>query len=156
MTVTGYQEKQRNVREPMSFGQRCLYLVPMFLVMGTIFFLSSQPGDTLSLPDIADLDKFLHAGIYGVLAASTLFAVQGNRWRARPRVVAVFVVLFCVLYGLSDEWHQSFVPGRTPDILDLAADTVGAAIMVLLWLRCPWCTRNPGTTDTASRQQRAG
>jgi len=126
----------------MSPARSCLRYIPMILVMGTIFFLSSQPGDTLSLPDIPNLDKLLHAGIYGVLAATTMFAVQENRWHARPCMVGVSVVIFCLLYGVSDEWHQSFVPGRTPDILDIAADTFGAASMVLLWFRCPWCTKN--------------
>ncbi|HSH41142.1 MAG TPA: VanZ family protein, partial [Arenicellales bacterium] len=37
-----------------------------------------------------------------------------------------------VLYGISDEWHQSFVPGREPDVLDVLADGVGAAVGILL------------------------
>ncbi|HHB76948.1 MAG TPA: VanZ family protein [Desulfobulbus sp.] len=104
----------------------------MILVMGAIFFLSSQPGDTLSLPEIPNLDKLLHAGIYGVLAATTMFAVQENSKHVRPYMVGVFVILFCLLYGVSDEWHQSFVPGRTPSIFDIAADIVGAVVVVVL------------------------
>jgi VanZ family protein len=39
-----------------------------------------------------------------------------------------------VLYGLSDEWHQSFVPGRTPDVVDILTDAIGAAIgLLLVW-----------------------
>jgi VanZ family protein len=36
------------------------------------------------------------------------------------------------LYGISDEFHQSFVPGRTPDVVDWLADTSGALLAVLL------------------------
>jgi VanZ family protein len=40
------------------------------------------------------------------------------------------------LYGASDELHQSFIPGRSPEIGDWVADTLGALIAVLLvaWL----------------------
>ena len=120
----------------ISTGRRWLRFVPMVLVMGTIFFLSAQPGDSLSLPDIPNLDKLLHAGIYGLLAAATLFGVGSKSWLGRRQLSGLFVVLFCLLYGISDEWHQAFVPGRTPSIWDLAADTIGASIMVMLWPRC--------------------
>ena len=43
-------------------------------------------------------------------------------------------VVVAVVYGISDEWHQHFVPGRTSDVLDLLADAVGASLsVVLLW-----------------------
>jgi VanZ family protein len=45
----------------------------------------------------------------------------------------LLVVLFCLLYGISDEFHQSFIPDRMPSILDLIADTAGAAVVVLIW-----------------------
>ena len=107
--------------------------VPMTLVMGTIFFLSNQPGDTLTLPDVPNIDKVLHAGIYGLLALTTLFAVGKKLISAHPRPVAFLVLLFCALYGLSDEFHQSFIPGRTPSVWDLFADTTGAGLAVFLW-----------------------
>ncbi|HHD56315.1 MAG TPA: VanZ family protein [Desulfobulbaceae bacterium] len=109
--------------------------IPMILVMGIIFFLSNQPGDTLPLPDVPNLDKLLHAGIYSLLAATTLFAVQNESTLKKPRLSGFFVLLFCLLYGISDEWHQSFVPGRTPSIWDIAADTTGAVCMVFFWFR---------------------
>ena len=109
--------------------------VPMTLVMGTIFFLSNQPGDTLTLPDVPNIDKVLHAGIYGLLALTTLFAVGKKRTLARPYQVGFLVIVFCFLYGISDEYHQSFIPGRTPSIWDICADTTGAFLMVVLWLR---------------------
>jgi len=119
----------------MSPGRHWFRFVPMIFIMGTIFFLSSQPGDTLPLPDVPNLDKLLHAGIYGLLAATILFAVQEESTFKRPRLIGIFVILFCLLYGISDEWHQSFIPGRTPSIWDIAADTTGAAAMVFFWFR---------------------
>ncbi len=103
--------------------------------MGIIFFLSNQPGDSLDLPDIPDLDKGLHCIVYGVLALSALFAVPEYKYQANPFWVSLLVVLFCLLYGISDEFHQSFIPGRFPSVLDLLADTIGAVVVVLVWFR---------------------
>ena len=106
---------------------KILRFIPMITVMGIIFFLSSQPGDTIDLPDIPDIDKLLHSLVYGVLALSTAYAVPGSRFARNPIGTPLLIVLFCLLYGISDEFHQSFVPNRTPSLLDLAADTLGAA-----------------------------
>lgn len=107
----------------------------MITVVGTIFFLSGQPGDSLNLPDIPDLDKALHAIAYGVLAFTVLFAVPEHKYRASPWRVSLLVVLFCLLYGISDEFHQSFVPNRMPSVLDLIADTMGAVVVVFVWFK---------------------
>jgi VanZ family protein len=105
------------------------------MVMGIIFFLSSRPGDSIHLPDIADLDKILHSLVYGVLALAALFAVPEHKYQTNPFRTSLLVVLFCLLYGISDEFHQSFVPGRFPSFFDLVADTVGAAVVVFVWFR---------------------
>lgn len=106
--------------------------IPMITVMGIIFFLSGQPGDSLDLPDIPDLDKVLHVLAYGVLAITTLFTVPEDKYRSKPFRVSLLVVLFCLLYGISDEFHQSFVPNRMPSVLDLVADTTGAVVAVFV------------------------
>jgi VanZ family protein len=59
-------------------------------------------------------------------------------------------VLLVSLFGLTDEWHQSFTPGRTVEVADWAADTFGAMVAVALyvrwaryrdWLEMPLCVR---------------
>jgi VanZ family protein len=62
-----------------------------------------------------------HLGLYGVLGGTLAW----GRDAARRRVPHVLLVLIGLLYGASDEWHQSFVPGRTPSAGDLAADGIG-------------------------------
>ena len=106
----------------------------MIMVMGIIFFLSNQPGDTIILPDVPDIDKLLHSLIYGVLAAATLYAVPEKRRRNQPIRTGISVILFCLAYGLSDEFHQSFIPGRCSSIWDLGADFLGAVMVVSVWL----------------------
>lgn len=112
-----------------------LRMVPMVITMGTIFFLSHQTGDQLSLPAIPGIDKLGHMVIYGILAGTILFAFSENQKCTRPRSVMVFTVLFCTLYGITDEFHQSFIPGRFVSVYDVIADATGAIVACALWYR---------------------
>ncbi len=93
-----------------------------------IFWLSSQsalPTPMLFLHQ----DKLHHFGAYfimGILAWRCF-----NDYIKKPKIVMLISLCFCSLYGLSDEWHQSFVPGREADVLDWIADTLGAAIALI-------------------------
>lgn len=75
--------------------------------------------------DLLPVDKVVHAGIYAVLAGLWTLAL-GPRW--------ALCWLLATGFGAVDEVHQGFVPGRSRDVLDLLADGVGAAAMlVVLW-----------------------
>jgi VanZ family protein len=69
-------------------------------------------------------DKIAHLVLYGVLGATLAW---GHHSSGR-RISHVLLVLAGLLYGVSDEWHQSFVPGRNPSAGDLAADGVGTLV----------------------------
>ncbi len=112
-----------------------LRLVPMIVVMGTIFFLSHQPGDQLHLPQLPGIDKWAHFAAYGGLAATVLFALSEQLKSTRPYQMMGITVMFCLLYGISDEFHQSFIVGRTASIYDLLADGCGAAMTCAVWLK---------------------
>lgn len=109
--------------------------VPVAIVMGTIFFLSHQPGTELQYSLMPGFDKLAHALIYAVLAAAAIYALPARISQLRPVAAATWVVLFCLFYGISDEYHQSFIPGRDPSIGDIAADTAGSFLFILGWLR---------------------
>lgn len=113
---------------------RLLRFLPVISVMGLIFYLSSLPGNTLPLvmPKVLSFDKLLHIFAYGVLAATALFAVPVELRQRRPLRVSLLIVLFCLLYGISDEAHQFFVPFRSPSCWDILADTIGASLAVLV------------------------
>jgi len=74
-------------------------------------------------------DKLYHAGAYSIMG---LLA-----WRAfksfldLPIILAMLSIAFCSLYGLSDEWHQSFIMGRESEVADWVADTSGAFMAVM-------------------------
>ena len=123
-----------------------LRVLPLVGMMTTLFILSHQPGDTLPLPAVVNLDKLLHLLAYTTLGLCFLLALPPD-WRARrPRAAAVATVLFCLAYGLSDEFHQQFVPGRFSGIDDLVFDTLGGLLAVAI---------DHGRHRWASRRSRA-
>ena len=94
-----------------------------------IYWLSDQ--QTLPTPELFEnQDKVLHFGAYFVMG---LFAWRSFRHLISPPIILTLItIVFCSLYALSDEWHQSFVPGRSSDVLDWIADTLGAGFSVFL------------------------
>jgi len=101
---------------------------------GLIFYLSSQPSiETPAL--FPGQDKLFHLiafGILGFLAMGTRQASQqGYSTRQVWRVV--FAVM---LYGILDEFHQYFVPGRSADVYDVLADAIGGLLgaWAMYWL----------------------
>ena len=102
---------------------------PFVAALVVVFWLSS-----LSRVPVAHLywDKLLHAVGYAVLGVLALRAFHGGFWRLRlePTLYAALVV---ILWGISDEFHQSFVPGRDASPWDVLADVAGFAIAVLLF-----------------------
>jgi VanZ family protein len=110
--------------------------LPVSLWMGLIFLLSAQPD--LPRTGTSWLDQFLSAGahvlLFGVLAMLLARALGGGH-RALPMAFTLTLI-----YALSDEFHQGYVPGRHPDALDLLWDALGAALGLGLYarlLRCP-------------------
>ena len=91
---------------------------------------SASCRSTLAGPDIAQSDKVAHFLAYGLLA--TLVCRLGRGWRA-----AGWAVLAASAYGASDEWHQSFTPGRSCELADWVADTLGAALAAALYAGWP-------------------
>ena len=103
-----------------------LRFLPALACMGVIFFLSHQS----KLPDVPSLSGQLtsvlgHFSVYFALAVLTWWALGTFDLTGRQRVGIAIAV--AVLYGISDEWHQSFIPGRTPDWRDILTDAIGAA-----------------------------
>jgi VanZ family protein len=101
---------------------------PFLGALVVIFCLSSQsdvPGARYFW------DKLLHAVGYAGLGVLALRAFHGGF--ERPRLAAtLYAGLAVILWGVTDEFHQSFVPGRDASAWDVVADAVGFAIAVVL------------------------
>ena len=112
-----------------------LRFFPALCMMAVIFLLSHQPGDTIHLPEIFNIDKLAHLAVYALLAGACLFALHPMRKSFPKEGIALGVVLFCLLYGISDEYHQSFIPNRYVSFWDVIADGTGAVLAVMFWLK---------------------
>ena len=91
-----------------------------------LFLLSAlpDPGGALRFPFFLRLpfgDKIAHMAVYAVLGA----ALAWGRARSPRAVGHVLLLTLGALYGVSDEWHQMYVPGRIPDVTDWIADLFG-------------------------------
>jgi VanZ family protein len=102
-----------------------LYRLPALLYMVLIFRLSSGPVSNPVLQSFPDyiLHAFGYAALYGLL----FWAVHEGLYVKPGRGGYLLPFLLTVLYGASDEFHQSFVAGRDCSFYDWLADTAGAA-----------------------------
>lgn len=107
---------------------------PAVAWMAVIYYLSGRTGGELN-----SLFPFLHRWFpemnsfnwghfvaYFVLSLAFYWGIGNHGWRGKA-----CSVLLCVLYGLTDEFHQQFVDGRTPDVLDLRNDMIGAILSMI-------------------------
>lgn len=113
-------------------GYRKWRILPSLFIMAVIFYFSNLPGDHLAVPLLFGSDKLLHFAAYGVLAASLLYALwtEEEKTARRPYVLTLII---CLLYGISDEVHQSFIPLRYASVWDVVADFLGALFVVWAW-----------------------
>lgn len=104
------------------------YGLLVLLYCAALFWLSSQP---LTLPPKAlfpGADKVVHMTLYAGLAVLVFLTLRRSGRNHSPAVQYWIPIVFCLLYGISDEIHQLFVPTRAFDLLDILADTFGAAL----------------------------
>jgi VanZ family protein len=101
----------------------------LIIYCALIFYLSSQSRLPLE-QTFLNQDKLLHVAAYAVMG---LLAWRSFRHFVQEKpALALCCIGFCGLYGLSDEVHQFYVPGRSASPYDLIADIVGAMVSVLL------------------------
>ena len=107
--------------------KRVLLWGPALAQMALIFTASAVPGDQLP----GNLwDKLVHLVVYAALGICFLLPLAGGRLAGVTLWKAAWAGVLSMAYGVSDEWHQSFTPGRTPEAMDVVADTAGAALGV--------------------------
>ncbi len=108
------------------------YIYATVLYCGLIFLLSAQsdpPAPGWSLLAFSGVDKLAHGVLYAGLAAVVSVGIWKSNETIRASLHFWIPVAFAVVYGLSDEIHQIYVPERTFDWMDLLADGVGATIV---------------------------
>jgi VanZ family protein len=96
----------------------------------SLFYVSSLPSEEIPLGMPYHMDKVAHAVAYALLALLVCRA-----WRDPGTGSLVLIALLCAAYGVFNEMHQAYVPGRYTSAGDAVANAVGAFAMALLWPR---------------------
>ena len=102
---------------------RYLFLLLALSWASLIFYLSSQSG-TDTPPLFFGQDKLFHFIAFGTLGFLLMGVAKATTQGYKPRQVWLAVALVA-LYGVLDEFHQHFVPGRVADFYDVIADLIG-------------------------------
>ena len=100
---------------------------PVILYSGIIFYVSSMPNVKIPLPGM-QFDKILHIVAYVPFGFLLVRGICNTKLSVSRGMLLGIVLLSSFLYGLSDEVHQSFVPGRSASIIDMIADTIGGVV----------------------------
>ena len=118
---------------PLSFVRKAFIRLqlPAILWALLIFIGSSIPAKDFPNLSIFSYDKVFHFVLFGLLCFF-IYRAFANQARfpslaAQPLLASL---LLCLAYGIIDELHQTFVPGRAPDPMDWLADSLGALTVV--------------------------
>ena len=111
--------------------------LPVVAWAALIFVGSSIPGNDIN-PELGLHDKIAHATEYAIFGALLARALGARRWW--------LAILVGALYGVSDEFHQTFTPRRSGnDLGDMTADLVGSALGATAWMLLLRRRRRDGT-----------
>lgn len=124
--------------------------LPVILWMGLIYYLSAQTGEDSSIlssnltvriiaftrlgvsEDIFNsvLRTFAHFSLYFVLGILIINSLQNYNYRLNDIFITIFIG---VVYAVSDEIHQYFVPGRAAQIFDIMIDFIGILFGIIVY-----------------------
>ena len=114
------------------------FWLPVVVWASFIFLLSSRPTNPVSQIYWKDfiVKKSAHLLEYGLLTILLYRALK--KGGVEKQEAGVYSIILSVLYGVSDEFHQSFTPGRDPTVRDVLFDTIGSVLAVyVLWKYLP-------------------
>jgi len=112
---------------------RLLLILAPFAYMIFVWILSSLPSDAIIDTNYSFDNAFkesLHLIEFGILYGFwVLFLLVLNKFNLKTNVI---VAVISILYALTDEIHQSFIPYRSATVIDFIKDTIG--VLVLFWI----------------------
>lgn len=133
----------------MSWRSFVCWWLPPITWAGVILVGTSVPK--VPGPDIVGIDKVSHLIAYGILGVLLIRGFRHCQHRTVSRAVA-WTLIIGGIFGALDEWHQSFIPGRSMDVLDFVADFAGlilGVVAVLTWHRFMSTTARTESVDHA-------
>lgn len=127
------------------------YWIPVLVWMGVIFSFSSfptKPAGGIYWVDFV-VKKSAHIIEYGFLTILLYRALKSSGVKSKN--AALWAILFSVLYGASDEYHQSFTPGREPRVRDVFFDTIGSVLAI--YATWNWLDKFPKIKSLAKKYE---
>ncbi|MGI9145235.1 MAG: VanZ family protein [Chloroflexota bacterium] len=115
-------------------AKRAARLMVLAAWMATISYWSGQGNLAIDQPIVANLLHGLQHRVAHLVAFGGLGLLAGWAFSGIPRA-ALWAVVLTAVFGATDEWHQSFTPGRRAALDDWAMDTASAAMAVYAWWR---------------------
>jgi len=113
--------------------RRKVYLVYVPLIAYWIMLFIATTLPVSNLPSVAISDKIKHFGAFlGLSVLLSLTLIYQNKILLFKKYFIITAFIISSIYGLLDEIHQSFIPGRNSEFLDWFADSIGAAIGALI------------------------
>ncbi len=95
-----------------------------------IFYASSIPGSQVPSvwPDFVPhfIEYFIFAALVAAAVRSTTMPAGRQEKELPAGLLSLWAITITAIYAASDEFHQAYVPGRTPEIKDWAVDVAGA------------------------------
>lgn len=112
------------------------------LTIDTVLKITNKIGLTHKYPSMArkeevvmklnkPLRKVAHASIYCFLAIIILTILR--LYRLKTNYLGVITLFLCFIFAMTDEFHQTFILGRTGQLSDVVIDTLGSTLGILLW-----------------------
>lgn len=116
----------------MKMKHKIIFILPAVIGTLLIFIFSHQ-----SRPPFIDLgfewnDKLLHMLAYFVYGLSLIFFLFGNFENIRIKNAIFYILIFGAIFGITDEIHQSMIPGRDAEVFDWVADCLGIVFSLSL------------------------
>lgn len=122
----------------MKISKLVKYWPPVFVWAFVIFSFSARPTMTTTEVFWQDfvVKKTAHIAEYGIFAVLLYRALRSE---GIDKIKAgMWVIVIAAIYGLTDEFHQSFTPGRGPTVRDAVFDTIGATTaIIVIWKLLP-------------------
>src|SRR5439155_1680525 len=115
-------------------ADRAARLVALISWMALITYWSGQGTLPIDQPNVANVFHGLQHRIAHLIAFGLLGLMARWAFGGLPRA-GLLAVLVVSVFGATDEWHQSFTPGRRAAIDDWAVDTAAAAFALYVWTR---------------------
>ncbi len=112
------------------FLRNLIFWLPAVLWAGLIFYLSSRTNVT---PGWGIWDEIFSCSAHFIeylILSFLLLRAFDNTTNLAIKTKYVFVVIIVILYAMSDEWHQSFIPTRIPSLFDIITDIMGAVVLL--------------------------